>query len=51
MTSALPSHIGRYRVQREWGRGAMGIIYQAEDPDIGRTIAVKPGSSSDATRS
>jgi serine/threonine protein kinase len=37
----LPSHIGRYRVERELGRGAMGIIYQAEDPDIGRTIAIK----------
>ncbi len=28
-------------MERELGRGAMGIIYQAEDPDIGRTVAIK----------
>src|ERR1700680_3361327 len=39
--SPLPSHIGRYVVERELGRGAMGTIYQANDPDIGRTVAIK----------
>jgi eukaryotic-like serine/threonine-protein kinase len=33
--------IGRYRVERELGRGAMGVIYQAHDPAIGREVAIK----------
>ena len=41
MDQPLPPHIGRYRVRRELGRGAMGMVYQAEDPDIGRAVAIK----------
>jgi CHASE2 domain-containing sensor protein len=37
---ALPV-LGRYRLHRELGSGAMGTVYLAEDPTIGRQIAVK----------
>jgi len=39
--SNAADHIDRYEVQEIIGRGAMGVVYRARDPLIGRIIALK----------
>lgn len=33
--------LGRYQVERELGKGAMGVVYLGKDPKIGREVAIK----------
>ena len=33
--------LGRYHVEKELGKGAMGVVYLGKDPKIGRVVAIK----------
>ncbi len=33
--------LGRYQIEKELGKGAMGVVYLGRDPKINRTVAIK----------
>lgn len=38
---SIPTKLGRYTVKRLLGRGGVGAVYEAEDPEVGRRVAIK----------
>jgi predicted Ser/Thr protein kinase len=41
MNGHPPTTLGRYRILKELGRGAMGLVYLGKDPTIQRFVAIK----------
>jgi eukaryotic-like serine/threonine-protein kinase len=41
MSEAKFKQLGRYNLVSELGRGAMGVVFKAEDPLLNRTVAIK----------
>ncbi|NOQ16707.1 MAG: protein kinase [Methyloprofundus sp.] len=38
---SIPDYLGKYQIISLLGRGSMGMVYQAKDPDINQLVAIK----------
>src|SRR3972149_6487579 len=41
MSETPPQKIGKYEIRGLVGKGAMGVVYNAVDPALGRAVAIK----------
>ncbi len=44
-TKQRPTKIAKYEIKRRIGRGSMGVVYEAFDPFVQRTVAIKVAHS------
>src|SRR5262245_27115481 len=40
-SKSFPRIIGRYRIERQVGRGGLGVVFLANDPQLHRKVAIK----------
>ncbi len=41
LNMSIPDYLGKYQILSLLGRGSMGMVYQAKDPDLNQLVAIK----------